>query len=418
MRTHAASEIIETDIVGLGHSGDGIAEVDRRRVFVPLAAPGDRVRVECGAGGRARLIEVVAPGAGRAEPSCGHFGACGGCALQHLSDAAYLDFKRDQVVRALAQRGFADPPVRAPVVVAPGTRRRAALKAARVGGRAVLGLSERAGHRIVDLVQCPVLTPALEAMLARLRALAGEILDAGERAELLLTESDSGVALDLRLKRPPALADRERLAAFAEAQRLARVAWNGEMVVERVQSVMRWDGASVALPVEPFLQATAAGERAMVAIAAAAVGQAKAVADLFCGTGAFTLPLSARARIDAFDSDEAAVAALAQAARRASRPVAAARRDLFRRPLEPVELDRYDAVVLDPPYAGARAQAERLAACRVPVVVLASCNPGTFARDARIMVDGGYRLDAVTPIDQFRWSAETELVGTLHKERG
>jgi 23S rRNA (uracil1939-C5)-methyltransferase len=301
-------------------------------------------------------------------------------------------------------------------MVAPGTRRRAALKAARIGNRIVLGLSERAGHRIINLARCPVLTPALEALLAPLRALAGETLGAGERAELLLTESESGVGLDLRLRRPPALPDRERLAAFAESRRLARVAWDGEVVVERVQPVMRWGGVPVALPVEPFLQATAAGERAMVDIAVAAVGQARAVADLFCGAGTFALPLSARARVDAFDSDAAGIAALEQAARRAHRPVEAARRDLFRRPLEPTELDRYDAVMLDPPHAGARAQAERLAASRVPVIVMASCNPATFARDARVLADGGYRLAAVTPIDQFRWSAEAELVGTLCRE--
>jgi 23S rRNA (uracil1939-C5)-methyltransferase len=418
MRARATAETVETEIVGHGPSGDGVAQGEGRRVFVPLAAPGDLVRIECGDNGRARLIAVIAPGADRVAPACGHFGACGGCALQHLSDAAYRDFTREQVVRALAQRGFADAPVQAPVMVAPGTRRRTALKAVRIGGRVALGLSERAGHRIVDLAQCPVLTPGLEAMLAPLRALAGETLGTGDQAELLLTESDSGITLDLRMKRPPALADRERLAGFAEAARLARVAWNGEAVVERAQPVMRWGGASVVLPAEPFVQATAAGERAMVDITVEAIGQAKAVADLFCGAGAFALPLSARARIDAFDADAAAVAALDQAARRASRSVAAARRDLFRRPLEPAELDRYDAVVLDPPHAGARAQAERLAACRVPVVVMASCNPATFARDARIMADGGYRLDTVTPIDQFRWSAETELVGVLRREGG
>ena len=409
--------IVEASILALGHAGDGIADVEGRRVFVPGAMPGDRVRIELGTGAQARLQAVLAPGKARAEPACGHFGTCGGCALQHFTPDAYCRFKRDQVIAALRQRGFADPPVGDPIIVLPGSRRRADLSALRrADGGALLGFAERGSHRIVDLERCPVLVPELEALLVPMRALAAKLLSPRGAADFRLTASETGVELVVRTELSLTLEHRERLAAFAEAQKLARAVWGDEIVVQRASPLVRFGGVPVALPPAPFLQATEAGERALVEAARSATAGATRIADLFCGSGAFALPLSERARVHALDSDAPAIEALKRASAQARRPVLAERRDLFHQPLEATELDRYDAVVLDPPRAGARAQAERLAASRVPVVVLASCSPATFARDARILADGGYRLDSVTPIDQFLWSAETELAAALRKD--
>lgn len=413
----AEPRIVEASIIGLGHAGDGIAEVGGQRIFVPGTVPGDRVTIELGDGPQARVIAVLAPGAERIEPACGHFGACGGCALQHLAPESYARFKRDQVIAALRQRGFADPPVAEPIIVPPGSRRRADLTALRrADGTAHVGFAERGSHRIVNLDACPVLVPDLEALLPPLRALAGAVLSPGGRADFRLTVSETGVELAIRADAALTLERRELLAAFVEAHRLARAVWGDEIVVERAAPVVRFGGVAVALPPAPFLQATEAGERALVAVARSAVGDRSRIADLFCGAGAFALPLSEHARVQALDADGPAIDALKRAAAQVRRPVLAERRDLFRRPLEPAELNSFDAVVLDPPHAGARAQAERLAASRVPVLAMASCNPGTFARDARILADGGYRLEAVTPIDQFLWSAEIELAAILRRD--
>jgi 23S rRNA (uracil1939-C5)-methyltransferase len=286
----------------------------------------------------------------------------------------------------------------------------------RADGAAHLGFAERGSHRIVDLEACPVLVPDLEALLPALRALAGAVLPPGGRADFRLTASETGVELAIRADLPLTLGRRELLAAFAAEKPLARVAWGDEIVVERAAPVVRFGGVAVTLPPAPFLQATEAGERALVAVARSAVGVGSRIADLFCGAGAFALPLSEHSRVHALDADGPAIDALKRAAAQARRPLVAERRDLFRRPLEPDELDMFDAVVLDPPRAGARAQVERLAASRVPVVAMASCNPGTFARDARILADGGYRLESVTPVDQFLWSAEVELAAILRRD--
>jgi 23S rRNA (uracil1939-C5)-methyltransferase len=387
----------------IGARGDGVAHCEGRAVFVPFTAPGDVVRARVD-GDTAALISVTEPGA-RQEPRCPHFGECGGCSLQHVADEVYAAAKRDFVRDALAHRGL-DPGVVEPVRrIPPGTRRRARLAMA----PGAIGFHRRASHRIVDMRACFVLHPALVAIVQALRPL-------GLRGFVLLTLADTGIDVLLDLPRAPDLAALEALTAFADQQDLARLAWRtGDEaptpVVQRRPVRMNFSGATVELPPDCFLQATPESEQAMRDLVLAGIGDAGTVADLYCGVGTFSFALAKQAKVQAVDGNAAAIAAL----RRANPNIATETRDLVRRPLSADELKRFDAVVFDPPYAGAAAQAKQLAQAAVPRIVAVSCNPASLARDARTLVDGGYRLTRVVPVDQFIWSAETELVA--HFER-
>lgn len=404
----------------LGARGDGLARNSEGLIYVAGAAPGDRALVELtgrrGEARTARIVELLEPGPERATPPCPHYGACGGCALQHLTPAFNAGWKRAQVVRALERRGFVAPPVAETIPTAPASRRRARFAARRLRKGVVLGFNERASPRIVDLAACRVLRPSLVALLPPLRQFLCAALRPGEIADAQATESETGVDLWLETPRPPSREAREAAVAFAAAQDLARIAWNDEVVLRRRPPLFTLGGVAVEPPPGAFLQASREGERALAMLVLAGVGEARRVADLFCGVGTFALPLSEHARVAAFDADGAMVAALDAAARGAQRPLVATRRDLFRRPLQPDELDGFDAAVFDPPRAGAAAQAETLARSGVATVVGASCDPATFARDARILADGGYALENVTPVDQFVWSPHVELVATFRRQ--
>lgn len=427
-----SGEAVEADIVRLGEGGDGIAETAGGRLYVPLTVPGDRVRAlplrPRNGGFAARLLQVVTAGPGRAQPPCPHFGVCGGCALQHLADDAYAAWKVTRLTTALARVGLADCRIGPLVRTPPGSRRRATFAAARsAGGAMQLGFQVREAHRIVDLAVCPVLEQAIAALLAPLRRLLSGILPAGARASVSVTLLDSGLDVLLQGWSPRSAADLERLAAFAAEADLARLSWQAaadapiEPLVLRRPALARFAGVPVAAPPAGFLQASAAGEAALLAAVRAGIGSATAVCDLFCGSGTFALPLAlVGAHVHGVDGDADAIAALAAAGR--SAPALASRlsceqRDLFARPLATAELARYAAVVLDPPRAGARAQAAALAASAVPQVVYVSCNPATFARDARLLADGGYRLEEVTPVDQFLWSPHVELAAVFRREK-
>lgn len=379
---------------------------------MPYTAPGDLVRVEDG-----KLVEVVEPSPHRVSPLCRHFGVCGGCALQHLDDETYRNFKRDLVVQTLAQRGIENVAIDAPVVVAPQTRRRAALKARKQNGETKIGFHARQSHAVVDMHECHVLTPELFAAVGKLRVLMHAILRDGEQAELHLTEADNGFDLSLKMKRANTPAVTAQIAQRAAQIGLIRVTAGGEPIAEFEAPRLKIANADVRLPPEPFLQSTAESERFLQNYVTANIGKAKSVADLFCGIGTFALPLAALAKVRALDSDAAMVAALTAAARGAKglKPLTAERRDLFRRPLMATELDVFDAVVLDPPHAGAAAQAEQIAKSNVARLVYVSCNPASFARDARTLIDGGFRLAAITPVDQFLWSAQLELAARFER---
>jgi 23S rRNA (uracil1939-C5)-methyltransferase len=409
------SEVTAT-VERIGARGDGIVVHQGRTLHVPLAAPGDVVRISVARNGDAELIGRLADGP-RREPPCSHFGSCGGCALQHLRDDVYAEAKTELVREALARRGL-DPGVVAPLErTPPATRRRARLALARSKSDVAVGFHARASRRIVDLRHCPVLHPDLMALVATLRAAAATILRPGDRASAGLTRTDAGIDLLLDMPRPPDRDLMDDLAAFAERQDLARLSWRADHetptpIVQRRPVRMSFSGVAVDLPVDGFVQASEPAETALRGLASGFVGDARAVADLFCGIGPFSFAFAATAHVHAVDGDPFAIAALRAAANRThlNNPVTTERRNLETRPLRTEELKRFEAVLFDPPYAGAKAQAVELARSDVARIVAVSCHPASLARDARILVDGGYRLRRVVPIDQFVWSAEIELV--------
>ena len=409
---------IRLDIREIGARGDGVAELDGRRYFVPFTLPGETVDAEPrdkrGEGIAADLLEVLAPSRHREAPPCAHFKVCGGCALQHWRRDAYTAWKVELIVRALAQRGVEAPRFEPPLVGAPGERRRADFVLRRQGRRVVAGFHERASAEIVDVGTCVVVRPALDALLEPLRASLASVLPDGGAADAMVNETASGLDLLIRPHRrlDLSLERREALVALAEGADLARLCWgdraSAEPVVVRRTPLVVFGEARIEPPPGAFLQATQRAEQAMRAMVGAWTGDAPKLVDLFAGLGA--LSLGRTGKLTLFESDRQAVAAVAAAARRLGGKVTAERRDLFRNPLTAAELDAFDAVLLDPPRAGAAAQSAELARAKVPRVVYGSCDPGSFARDARTLQDGGYRLEKLLPVDQFLWSPHIELI--------
>jgi 23S rRNA (uracil1939-C5)-methyltransferase len=409
----------------LGGQGDGIGMVDGRTVYVAYAVPGDRLRIRLGKprgqGLTAEILAVEQPGPVRRPASCAHFGHCGGCALQHVGDGLYAEWKRGRVAEALRQQGLEHVPV-APLVRTPAaSRRRIAMAVWMRKGSAVLGFHAHGSHDIVDLRECPIMLPALAALIAPLRATLGRELPAGAKAEVTAFATATGIDMLIRTDRAPSPDSRTALAGFAGAQKLARLSWQSgkdepEPIAQLRAPQVMFGGVAVDPPPGAFLQASAEAERAMVELVVGAAAGAKRIADLYAGCGTFSFPLAKTAKVHAVEGDKDSLAALAAAARRASLGrITTERRDLARNPLQPDELKPYDGVVFDPPRAGAKAQSEMLAKSRVPLVIAVSCDPGSFARDARILVAGGYRLETVTPIDQFVWSPHAEIVAVLRR---
>jgi 23S rRNA (uracil1939-C5)-methyltransferase len=406
----------------LGHGGDGIADTPDGPLFIAYTLPGETVRATR-SGPRASLDAVVTPSPDRATPICRHFTVCGGCTTQHLSRAAYIAWKTGILTGALAQHGVTAKI--APLVTAPPrARRRAILGAARGADGIVIGYHEPRGHRLVDLAECPVLMPEIADRLPGLRALVAPLLGAGapRGAGLRVTVTATDTGLDVVVEgagHAPTPAQREALSHAATAAGIARVTLDRDPIHLAATPTLRFGTVNVVPPPGVFLQAVPAIERAMAAAIVAALGRAKRVADLFCGLGTFTFPIAARAEVTAVDSDRRAIAALTEATRRGQgiRPVTALARDLYRDPFAPRELDAFDAVVLDPPRAGAADQAARLARSKVATVVMVSCAPGTLARDLATLVAGGYGVVGITPFDQFVDSPHLETVTLLRRGR-
>jgi 23S rRNA (uracil1939-C5)-methyltransferase len=413
---------VELDIDRLGHRGEGVARGPAGPVFVPYALPGERIVAEVD-GERGSLAEILAPSPDRVEPFCRRYGVCGGCAVQALAAPAYQSWKRGLLVEALDNAGVkADV---APLVDAHGAGRRRASFHAGFSRDARGMLSMRVGfmraraHDIVDIEACPVLAPDMAASPSVARAFARTLSPLMKPLDIVVTASRDGFDVDIR--GTGALNAEQTAAVCAQAERLdiARVSIHGATVLERRAPVLAMGRAMAAFPPGAFLQATLAGEEALAGLATAAVKGARRVADLFSGVGTFALRLAEHAEVHAVEADLAAGRALERAAHSATglRGVSVERRDLFRRPLTAAELDKYEAVVFDPPRAGAIEQARALSASRVPTVVAVSCNVQTFARDAKILVDGGYALERATPVDQFRHSPHVETVGVFRRPK-
>ena len=406
-------------ISAIGQHGDGIAPTPAGAIYVPYTLPGETAEVDTWVGhpDRRRLVRIDVASPERIAPICPHFGVCGGCAVQHWATTPYRAWKRALVIETLAQAGL-DAPID-DLIDAHGEGRRRAVLHARRSARNVLevGFAALRAHHVVAIDRCPILAPGLARAIEAAWALAEALAFAGKPLDVQATASESGLDIDVRGSGPLSLQRSAELAHLAEKHALARLTRHGEIVAQRVAPTVTMGRARVVLPPGGFLQPTAAGEVALARLVAENCGAAENIADLFAGVGPFALRLGERARVTAADNDKEAIAALQRAAATTQglKPIAALARDLFRRPLVPAELKRYDAVVFDPPRQGAEAQARELAASAVPTVVAVSCNPATFARDARILVDGGYRLTRVTPVDQFRYSAHVELVARFDK---
>jgi 23S rRNA (uracil1939-C5)-methyltransferase len=405
-------------IARIGHRGDGIADVEAGLAYVPYALPGEIVEVEAWPGhpDRRQLLRVETASPQRIAPICPHFGICGGCAVQHWNWEHYRAWKRDLVVGAMRSAGLevsVDD-----LIDAHGEGRRRAVLHARRGTHGILavGFAAALAHHIIPIDRCPVLAPGLADAIPAAWAIAQALEPTRKPLDIAVTATDGGLDVDVRGSGPLTAQAGVELARIAEQHRLARLTRHGELAVRRTAPAVRIGRAQVELPAGAFLQATAEGEAALARQVIAHLGKAKTVADLFCGIGPFALRIAEFARVLAADSDAGAVAALTRAAGAPGlRPIAASQRDLFRRPFLASELRGIDGVVFDPPRQGAQAQARGLAESNVPLVIAVSCNPATFARDASILVDAGYRLTRLTPIDQFRYSPHVELVGRFER---
>jgi 23S rRNA (uracil1939-C5)-methyltransferase len=408
----------------LAHRGEGVADTPDGPVFVPYTLPGETVEAERVPGhpDRRHLLQIETPSPERIAPVCPHFGVCGGCAIQHWTEVRYRQWKRDLVVTALRQASLGQASLDAPVgelIDAHGEGRRRAVFHARRSARDVLevGFAALRAHHIIGIDRCPVLARSLDGAIKAAWAVAEALAQERKPLDIQVTASEAGIDMDVRGSGQLNAARIGALAKIADAHRLARLTRHGELIAQRATPTVAMGKARIALPPGSFLQATAAGEQTLAGLVCGHVDKAKTVADLFCGLGPFALRLAERARVMALDAEAGAIAALkaATAATQGLKPIEAEARDLFRRPLVAPELKRIDAVVFDPPRQGAEAQARELAKSAVPVVIAVSCNPATFARDVKILTDGGYKLTDVTPVDQFRYSAHVEIVARLSR---
>ena len=396
----------ELKIEGMGRRGEGVARRDDRTVFVPGTLP-DEVVKAAGDGDRLALIAIERAAPDRVAPFCSYYGRCGGCQLQHWREEPYRAWKASLISEQLKARGL--PSEVSGIIDAHGTgRRRASLHVRKKDGVVTAGFMEARTHTLLDIASCPILTPEMARVFDIGRAIGAKLSD----CDVAVTSTLTGLDVSVRAERKFAQAEHAKLASFVRDLGLARLSVNSEVIATAVPPRLEIGKASVALPPGGFLQATALGEETLAQLVIEALGKSKSVADLFCGIGPFAFRIAERARVEAYDNDRAAVAALNAAAKVTSglKPITAAARDLFREPLVPNEMKELDAVVFDPPRAGAEAQAKQLARSKVKTVVAVSCDAATFARDAEILVAGGYALRKVTAVDQFKWSSHVEIV--------
>lgn len=411
----------DLSITEIGAQGDGVSTRNGHIHYVPFSAPGDRISARTvsrrGEGIAAEIERLVEPSPLRAEPACGHFGRCGGCALQHLTPDFIAGHKRDLLKRALSHRGLDSNTVTETVIIPPHSRRRLRFSINRAG-KPVLGFKVRRGHEIIDIQECPLAAPEIEALLPHVRRILPQLPALGKRGELTVAAVDNGLDLLFAPVKPAelGLVERECLATFAATQKIARISWDGpsgvEPVAARETPYLTFGGSRVKLPAGAFLQPSAAGERAIAECVTVALNGCRSCADLYAGCGTLAFPLSAFSKVHCFEINDDMVDAIRRA--EGTKPTATVR-DLAAQPLTAKELVTFDGIVFDPPRAGARAQAEELAQSDVSKIAAVSCNPATFARDLRILTDGGYSIVRITPIDQFAWSPHLEAVAELRR---
>lgn len=409
-------------IDSLGAQGDGIAHGASGPIYVPFALPGETVAI-ARVKNQGTIMSTAKASGERVDPACRHFGpdgeggTCGGCSLQHLSAGLYRDFKHGLVVSALRSKGI-DVTVEPLVEARPGQRRRVVFTARRTEKGLLLGFNQPESHHIVAITECPVVSGGIVGRLEAIRRIGlALVLDA---SPFRMTVLETLTGLDISGDGNGKLQDRQRRAvteAVLSLRGIARVSWNGEVLIEPQKPTLDVSGVAVVPPPGAFAQATLAAEETMAALVLESVGKAKRIADLFAGCGTFALRLARIGQVLAVEAEEKALKALDHAARntRGLKPIKTEKRDLFRRPLMVPELKTFDAVVFDPPRAGAEAQCAELARSKVGTIVAVSCNPLTLARDLSILVDGGYQIRKVTPVDQFLWSPHVEAVAVLTK---
>lgn len=404
----------------VGHFGDGVAVEGGSNIFVPYTLGGETIEAQSSPGhpDRRTLAKIITPSPERIEPFCPHFGTCGGCAIQHWQMEPYRRWKRQLVVDTLSHNGI-DCEV-GELIDAHGTGRRRMVLHARVSqqqGVLRVGFAAAGRHEIIAIDHCPILDPALHGAISAANDIAEALKPANKPLDIQVTAADNGLDVDVRGSGPLGTALLSQFSKLAEKHQLARLTRHGELVLMRTPPVIGIGKAQMTLPPGCFMQPTAAGEETLAAQVFARCKGAKHIADLFCGIGPFALRLAEKFRVSAFDSDEPAIGALNNAVKQTQglKPLKAQARDLFRRPLMPQELRDYDCVVFDPPRQGAQAQSQQLAASKIGLVVAVSCNPATFARDARTLIDGGYRIERITPVDQFRHTPHVELVARFQR---
>ena len=390
------------EILRVAARGDGVTSDGR---YIALAAPGDLLDPSGG------LIH----GPHHAMPPCRHFPICGGCQLQHLDEASLAEFIADRVTHALATQQVEAAEIMPVHISPPAARRRVAVRSAWVGTQFQLGFSTEKSHRIIDLQQCDVMAPQLFALIDPLRKFLNPLIERRRDVQIKMAVVDQGVDVLIENWVARHLSDHEALSEFANQNKLARLSldegygpvsfWEPEPVTVTLS------GVAVAYPPYSFLQATPDGEAALVKAVQTVAGDASVIADLFAGLGTFALALAKDRKVYAAEADRDVIAALKFAAGISHAQVFTEHRDLFRRPLTAAELNRFQAVILDPPRAGAKEQVTQLAASSVSDIAYVSCNPASFARDAKTLVAAGYRLQRVWPVGQFRWSTHIELVG-------
>ncbi|MBB3745577.1 23S rRNA (uracil1939-C5)-methyltransferase [Rhizobium sp. BK591] len=406
----------------LGAQGDGIASNAGGPVYVPFSLPGETVAI-ARVKSQGTIMSITTPSPDRQEPPCRHFGpdglngTCGGCTLQHLADAPYRAFKRQLVIDALKSKGLT-PEVGEIVPARPGERRRVVFAARKTEKDMLIGFNQAESHHIVAIEECPISSAGIIARLPAIRAIAASLATNAEPFRISVLETLSG--LDISVDEVKKLSDPQRRKAVETVLSLrgiARVSLNGEILIEPSKPLVDFGGIQVSPPPGGFTQATKPAEQAMAQLVLAHVGKAKRIADLFAGAGTFSLQLARIGRVHAVEAEAKALAALDHAARNTQglKPVSVEKRDLFRRALMTQEFKPFDAVVFDPPRAGAEFQCKELARSGVKKIAAVSCNPLTLARDLAILVEGGYRITGVTPIDQFLWTSHVEVVATLEK---